>query len=216
MQATTDILSPSDRDRFFEGVAVPCVENGADAVTLEALADRSGLSEARFAEIFGEQAGIEECMLAAETAIVGDVIGTISATYAADRYEWDSGLQRMLAVLELLAANPSKAYFGQITARIAGPELREAEAGTRRVLASVVDRLRSSAPECTAPAGTASAVIGGASALIRVEIAAGRAEELPQLLPGIVYSVTVAYLGQELALALSKRARALLAGTAWG
>src|ERR1044072_9290558 len=170
MEATTDILSPSDRDRFLEAVVVLCVENGAEAVTLEALADRSGLSEARFAEIFGEQAGIEECMLAAETAIVGDVISTISATYAADRYEWDSGLQQMLAVLELLSANPSKAYLGRITARIAGTELREAEAGTRRVLASVVDRLRSSAPECTAPAGAGSAVVGGAGAVVPVGV----------------------------------------------
>jgi hypothetical protein len=215
MQLDTDILFRSDRDEFLEAVIGLCAERGWQEVTVEALAERSGLSEERFAELFGESAGVEECMLAAETAFVGEVVATVSATHAAERYEWDSGIRRMLAVLELLAANPSKAHFGCITARCAGPRVREAAEGAAAVLGTLVDELRISAPDCRAPVRAGRGVVGGGEALIRAEIAAGRAEELPRLAPTLIYASSVPYLAQELALGMAARARALLRGTAW-
>jgi hypothetical protein len=60
------------------------------------------------------------------------------------------------------------------------------------------------------PAGAALGVLGGAQALVRRELAAGRAERLPLILPDCVYSATVPFLGQEVAMQLVRQARELV------
>jgi hypothetical protein len=64
--------------------------------------------------------------------------------------------------------------------------------------------------------------VGGAEAVIRREIVAGRREELPRLLPDFIYGATVGFLGQEEgflgqeeAMRLSRQGRELLSGTRW-
>jgi hypothetical protein len=60
------------------------------------------------------------------------------------------------------------------------------------------------------PAKTALGILGGAQALVRREVALGRAERLPQLLPECVYIATVPFLGQREALRLARQAQELL------
>ncbi len=65
------------------------------------------------------------------------------------------------------------------------------------------------------PRHAASAALGGAEAVVRAEIVAGRGSELPALLPGLVYGATVPFLGQEEAMRLARQGRELLAGSEW-
>jgi hypothetical protein len=216
VKTQADIFMAPDRERFMEAMVEVCVERGFAATRVEELCERSGLPAAKFEELFGVSAGLEECMLAAENAIIGDVVSAVSGSYSADRSEWDSGILGMRAILEYMAANPSKAHFGYLSARYAAPvRVREAQESARQVLATMIDRLRENSEAAPAPPKAARAALGSADLVVRREILAGRTERLPRLLPDLVYGATVPFLGQEEALARAARARVLLKGTPW-
>jgi AcrR family transcriptional regulator len=203
-----------ERERAVRAMAELCAERGYRETTVEALIERAGLSRASFESMF--KGGLEECLLAAENAILGEVVRVVADTYSPDRSEWESGIAGIGAILELMAANPSFARTGYIVVRQAGTErAKDAyEAGITLIVA-MIDRLREYGDrEIQPPPGAARAALGGAEALIRREIDSGRAAELPRHLPDIVYAATVSFLGQEEALRLARRSRAMGPGRA--
>ena len=192
-----------------------CAERGYRETTVEAVIERAGIERESFESMFKD--GREGCLLAAENAILGEVMSVVAETYSADRSEWDSGIAGIRAILELMAANPSYANTGYIAVRQGGPQqAKEAyEAGITLIVA-MIDRLREYGDGATRPPSSARAALGGAEALIRREIVSGRTAVVPRHLPEVVYAATVPFLGQEEALRLARRGRALLAGTPWG
>jgi AcrR family transcriptional regulator len=191
-----------------------CAERGYRETTVEAVVERAGIERESFDSMFKD--GRDECLLAVENAILGEVMSVVAESYSADRSEWDSGIAGIRAILELMAANPSYANTGYIVVRQGGPcQAKDAyEAGITLIVA-MIDRLRDYGEWEAQPASVARAALGGAEALIRQEIVSGRAAELPRLLPDFVYAATAPFLGQEEALRLARRSRAMLAGTPW-
>jgi AcrR family transcriptional regulator len=214
MSVKSDIFSPSERGRVLQAAADLCAEQGYEAITMEQLVERSGVASERLSQMFGND--VEECLLAAVNAIIGEVVSAVAGSYSADRSEWDSGLLGMKALLELMAANPSFAYLGYIAARqMATPRIHETYEGAATLLTAMIDRLREQSTATGPPAKTARGTLGGAEAVARAEILAGRIEQLPRMLPDFAYGATVAFLGQEEALRFAARGRELLKGTAW-
>jgi AcrR family transcriptional regulator len=207
--------TPSARERVVAAISELCAERGYEETTVAALIERAGVSEEEFAELFGGEK--EEAILAAMNWVLGETVGVISAAYSADRSEWDSGILGTLAIMELMAANPSHAHLSYVAVRQMAPARVQAvyEAGIQ-TLAVMVERLADYPGSASPPTRAARGVIGGGEALVRREIAAGRTQQLPRLLPELVYIATVTYLGQEEALRLTRRARELLRGTPWG
>lgn len=191
-----------------------CAERGYRETTVEAVIERAGMEGEKRASLVEE--GKEELFLAAMNAILGEVVSVVAGAYSADKSELDSGIDGVRAILELMAANPSYADIGYTVGPRTGPEraMEVHEVGLK-VLVVMIDRLRDYGAWDTQPPSAAQAVVGGAEALIRQEIAAGRTAELPRLLPDLVYGATVPFLGQGPALELTRRARRLLTGTPW-
>lgn len=213
MGLKTEIFSLSERERVLQAVTELCAEQGYQSTTAKQIVERAGVSREKFDEMFG---GKEECLLAALNSIIGEVLSAVSSAYSADRSELESGLFGIKALLELMAANPSFAQLGFITCRQMGPaDARHAQESGSRLLTAMIERLWEYSSGGVQPARAARAALGGAEAVVRREIVAGRTDQLPQLLPDFTYGVTVPFLGQEEALRLSKRARKLLRGTAW-
>ncbi len=209
------ILSPSERERALRAMAELCAEQGYEETSAAQIAARAGVTVESFDRLFA--GGKEDCVVAAVNAILAEVISAVSASYSADRSEWESGIRGIKAILELMAAHPSFAHLSYIGSRQMGPaRVREANEAGVRLLSAMIERLRENAGEDLAPARAARGAFGGAEAVARREVAAGRAAGLPRFLPDFVYGATVAYLGQERALALSRQARGLLAGGPWG
>lgn len=202
------ILSPSERERALRAMAELCAEQGYEATTVEQVVARSEISEKVFTELFADK---EACASAAIDAILVEVMTTVSSSYSQDLAERDSYLLAIRAILELLAAHPSFAHVSFICARQMGPaSLSEGlDAGTR-MLSAMLDRLGNDPGSEARTAKAARAALGGAEAVVRREIAAGREESLPGLLPDCVYAATVPFLGQEEALRLARRGRELL------
>lgn len=203
-----------ERDRLMAAAAELCAERGYLEITEATIAARAGVPEQRAEELF--PGGKEECLVAAEQANLLEVVAAVSRAYSADRSEWDNVIYGVAAVLELMAERPGFAYLGFVAARqMAPPAVREIFSSGQRTLGVMLERgwdySRSPTPQL---ARVALGALGGAMAVVRREIAAGRADRLPALLPDCVYIATVPFLGQEEAARLARRARALADGGA--
>jgi AcrR family transcriptional regulator len=206
--STESIALPSDRSRLIEAMAKSCAKRGYAETTIEDVVDDARLTREDFDRHFASK---EACAVEAVETILGKTMVEISAAYSADMSEAESTLGGLRAILELFAAHPALASMAMIHSRQMMPErgLAVYESGFT-VLTSMLDRLRDNlVGDSDMPNVATRAAIGGAEALVRRELAAGRAERLPQLLPDLVYSAAVALLGREDALALARRARAL-------
>lgn len=200
-------LSPSERDRALGAISFLCAERGYLETSVEDVAARAGITEERFHELFADK---EECAVAAVNAILGEVLSVVAGSYSGGRSKWSSVLVGAKTIVELMAANPSFAYISYITARqMATPGVREAREPGVRLLRALLERLWDHSEGGAQPAQVPTAALGGAEAVVRREIAAGRAERLPQLLPDLIYGATVPFLGQKEALGLARRARQL-------
>jgi AcrR family transcriptional regulator len=206
--ATGSIALPSDRSRLIEAMARSCARHGYAETTIEDVVEDARLTRQDFDRHFASK---EACAVEAVETILGKTMVVISAAYSADMSETESTLRGLRAILELFAARPALANLAMIHSRQMMPArgLAVYESGFA-VLNSMLNRLRDNlAGESDVPRAATRAAIGGAEALVRRELGAGRAERLPQLLPNLVYSAAVALLGQDEALALAQRAREL-------
>jgi hypothetical protein len=139
------------------------------------------------------------------------VVTAVSHSYSADRSEWESVIHGVKAILELMAENPEFAYLGYVVSRQMAPgQVREINEAGHRMLEAMLERGWEYSDSACQPASAALGVLGGAEALIRRELATGRAAELPRLLPDFVYVATVPFLGQEESLRLARQAADLL------
>lgn len=202
--------SEQPRDRLIAATAALCAEDGYRALEEEAIAARAGVPWEEMGDLF--PGGKEECALAAVDAILAAGMAAIGNGYSADRSEWESVLIALMKLLDLFADLPPYARLAFIESRQSmSPEaLRRYQAGFS-IMTAMLDRLRSESRGSAEVPGTAArAAIGGGEALIRRELASGRPNRLPSLLPSLVYAATVPFLGQREALRLVRQARMLL------
>jgi AcrR family transcriptional regulator len=204
-----DIVAPSERDRLIEAMALTCAERGYAATSIEEVIARAGVSRRGFEQHFADKA---ECGIAAVNRVLAEITAAASIAYSPEYSEWEKILRGVRALLELMAARPSFAGLAQIEARQAmGPEAYELYASAIRILAAMLDRLQANALGGVArPPSAIRGAIGGAEALIRRELLAGRPERLPELLPDVIYGMLAPYLDQQEALRYAGLARELL------
>jgi AcrR family transcriptional regulator len=204
-----EIVAPSERDRLIEAMALTCAERGYAAASVEEVTQRAGVDRQSFEENFADEA---ECGIAAVNQILADITAAASIAYSPEYSEWEKILRGVRALLELMAARPSFAGLDLIEARQGmGPEAYELYTAGIRVLAAMLDRLQANALVGVArPPSAIRGAIGGAEALIRRELLAGRPERLPELLPDIIYGMLAPYLDQQEALRYAGLARELL------
>ncbi len=191
-----------------------CAKQGYIGTSVDQVIARAGVSAAQFDQLFGSK---EECLLGADNALMGEVVGAVAGAYSADRSESDSYLIGTSAILELMAADPAKAHLGYIASRQMGPpRVRAAHRAGIQALTMMIERLWEYSANEAQPASAARGALGGPEAVVRRYICEVQAQELPRLLPDFIYAATVPFLGQAEALRLSRRARTLLRNTAQG
>jgi hypothetical protein len=190
-----------------------CTERGVDELEVTEITRRARTDTETFYNLFVD---LEDCLVASTNAVTAQVLSEVSSSYSADLTEWDSGLLGIKAILELMAAQPSFAYLGYVVSRqTAPPRVQEIYRGAARMLTMMIERLWRYSELEVQPRRAARAALGACEAVVRAEIVAGRAEQLPRLLPDLAYGASVPFLGQEEARRLAKRGRELLSGTEW-
>lgn len=204
-------LGDKPRDRLLAAAAALCAERGYEEIGEEEIAERADVPIEVFGELF--PGGKEECLAAAENANLVEVVAAVSRTYSPDRSEWENVIFGVREILGLMAANPDFAYLGYVFSRQMAPgEVREINETGHRMLEAMLQRGWDYSRSPHQPACAALGVLGGAQALVRRELAEGRATRLPLLLPDCVYIATVPFLGQKEALRLARDAQSLVDG----
>jgi AcrR family transcriptional regulator len=188
-------------------MAATCAAVGYAHAEIDEVLARACLERAAFDRHFRD---IQDCALAAVDQVLAETARAVLTADIPGRPQWERLLAATLALLELFAAQPSYARLACIEARHAMPTVayERYEAGLR-ILASLVDRIRTFASGVAPPSATRGA-LGGAELLIRRELLAGRADRLPNLLPDITYGTVVPFLGQPEAMRYMELARELI------
>jgi AcrR family transcriptional regulator len=201
---TTSFTAPSERERLIAAMAAGCARNGYAGTEITDVLAASGVDGAGFERHFADKA---ECALAAANQILAETTQAVAGALAPELADWEKLIFAVRALLELMAAQPSYARLACIEARSAMPqEAYERYAAGIRVLVAMLDRARDYA-RVSVPASATRGAIGGAELLIRRELIAGRAEDLPNLLPDIIYGTVVPFLDQREALRYSELAK---------
>jgi AcrR family transcriptional regulator len=182
--------------------------------SIDEVAAEAGSSRDAFERIFGSK---EACLMDLSEVVLSDTVAAFSGAYSVDAPLRETTVQALRAMLELFAARPALAHLAFIGSRQMMPASILAQYGVGfGVLNAMLGRLRSTEVNSfQPPAGASRAAIGSVEALLRREIAEGRAGDLPHLLPDVVYAATVPLVGQEEGLKMVRRAREVLRGSAW-
>jgi AcrR family transcriptional regulator len=199
-----DVLAISDRDRILQAMADCCAEAGYGETTLEEVLKRADVDHEDFTSHF---AGKEDCALAALNKIVSETLARISmAKSNTQEATGERGVEGR-AVLELIQTRTSFAKLALVESRQGGTtRMHDAYESASRVMALMLER---SGSDGERPNTAARAALGGAEAVVRRELAAGRVVQLSSFLPDFVYAVLVPFVGQGEALRQAKLAARL-------
>lgn len=198
------LVAHSQRERILTAMARTCASKGYGATTIADIVEPAGVSRATFYELFKDK---EDCLQACMELSLADAMGRVVDAYSPDR-PWATMVRDSAAAfLDLLASRPDFARMALIEAPAAGGRAFEMYASGKRVLQALLDRGRDDPVEEQAiPSSAGRAALAAAESLIVGQIFAGNTERLPELLPDVVYIVTIPYLGQEEALRQSREA----------
>src|SRR5262249_23156122 len=140
----------------------------------------------------------EDAYIAMSNMVLGELLTAATSAYSPDKPLVHVVRDAARGILGLMSAQPTFAKVAFLDYRTATPKALQLYQSGVRVLVSLLDQLRAdSLEEVALPSSAARGAIGGAEALLRQEVSAGRTEQLSRLLPEIVYSCLVPLLGQE-------------------
>lgn len=203
MGARRALPAVSERERALLATAELWAEVGYPGLTVEGICARAGIDAENFAAEFRD---LEAAAQATFEVPIGGVVELVAEQFAPDRSEPESCAMGIVAILELMAANPAFAYVTYFGRRQPVPPSIVTVAQTAQsFVAAMMERLRESSGLGQQPAVAGIGALGAPEALIRREILAGRTEHLPSLAPQVIYGATVPFVGQEEALRLARR-----------
>jgi AcrR family transcriptional regulator len=186
------------RDRALDAVAECCAERGYAATTIEHVVARAEISREQFDALFRDK---EDAYIAMSNMVLGELLTVTTGAYSPDKPLVQVVCDAARAILDLMSSRPTYAKVAFLDYRTATPKALQLYQSGVRVLVSLLDQVRTdSMQEVPLPSSAARGAIGGAEALLRREVAAGRVEALPEILPEIIYSCLAPLLGQEEAL----------------
>jgi AcrR family transcriptional regulator len=198
------VVIRSQRTRILQAIAETTAEHGYAAATVAQVIERAGVSSATFYELFHDK---EDCFLAAVREIIAQATTVVTEAYGRqDGDDLDLVSDGIRALLGLFAEQPAYAKLLFLECRSSTPRALDLYMSSARALLSLLGR-GWAASSAVSPTLGARAILGGAEALIRNEIAHGRTERLPELLPQMIYCAVVPFRGVDEAVSRSRLAR---------
>jgi AcrR family transcriptional regulator len=196
------LTPPSQRRRILDAMVACCAEKTYAATTIADLVSRGAVSRTTFYKLFTDK---RDCFDAAVTLC----IERIAATLAAAALGWDSPAEATrratVAGLELLAAEPELALV--LSGDVLGVEPRLVDRYSR-MIAPALEAMWARAGEPPRKHSSPGLAFGRAQLLVFHEVAAGRPERLPALVPDIVYLAIAPFAGHDEALRQARIAAA--------
>jgi AcrR family transcriptional regulator len=181
------------RERLLAATPRVTATRGYEGTTVADILAEAGVGRETFYELFEDR---RDCILAAHQVLLDDLIAKVQVAYGGPG-EWVERCRATLAVLlDWFAADPAAGRFLLVELAAIGPEFHERFMGGFDRFVAVIDSgLPADLPD-PGPLPTTSLAVGAAISRVYGEVAAGRSEELPALLPQLTYEVLVPFLGE--------------------
>jgi AcrR family transcriptional regulator len=197
-------MQPAARERLLEAMLSELDERGYDAMSVAGALHGAGVSRADFEAEFADK---DACLFAAYEQLTERLARRTTAGCAGG--EWPARVRGGLeALLDELAAAPAMARVTIRTFPAISPKARSRYQGFVESFTPLLLEGRKFAKEgAELPREVEMLAIGAAEAIVFEEIEAGRAERLSSLLPEILFSVLVPFIGPEAASAEMQRAQ---------
>jgi AcrR family transcriptional regulator len=196
-----EVVAATQRDRLYDGLVHTVAAKGYVNARVSDICQAAGVTRPAF---YAQFAGKEEAFLATYRHGTTVLLEVMDQAYAAAA-DWRAGLREVVRILlDVLAAVPAFAVMAIVEIDTAGPAARTAR---DRVLDGF-GRFFAGAPDLPGAPATAGgplrrqmidAAVGGAYATIRRQVADGRAQDLPDLLPSLSYFLMAPFVGREAA-----------------
>jgi AcrR family transcriptional regulator len=197
-----DIVSQSQRQRILDAMIESCAEKTYAGTTITDIVAHAHISRTTFYKQFDDK---HACFEAAIAFCIGEMQKVAATAHSGGDCPGDAARKAATAVLEALAARPGLAQMLTGDAMAVDPKVIERY---RRATVPALEALWSQ----NGDGGPAKAhtdprlAFGQAQVLILNQIATGKPERLPELLPEIVYLTVSPYGGHEEALRQSRLA----------
>ncbi len=188
----------NQRERILAAVAEVCSASGYVSMSVEDIVVTSGVSRRTFYDNFR---GKQDVYLAAY-----DEVTTQLLTRVSDAYDAADGLvaqvrESLVTFLGFVADEPAFADMCIVEVMAAGPSALERRNRTMAAFAELIDQAAAAElPKSKLPpALTAETLVGGIYEVVYARVLQGHGEHLPALLPDLLFSVLLQYLGREAA-----------------
>jgi AcrR family transcriptional regulator len=196
----------NQRQRILAAVADVCSAAGYVAMSVEDIVVTSGVSRRTFYDNFR---GKEDVYLAAYDEVTKQLLTQVYASYEAADGLVARLRDSLSTFLNFVAEEPSFADMCIVEVMAAGSNAIERRNRTMAAFSEMIERAaaeelpKSKLP----PALTAETLVGGIYEVVYSRVLQGRGDELPGLLPDLLFSVLLPYVGQETATSLLKNER---------
>jgi AcrR family transcriptional regulator len=196
----------NQRERILAAVADVCSAAGYVAMSVEDIVVTSGVSRRTFYDNFR---GKEDVYLAAYDTVSRQLLERVYGAYEAADGLVAKTRDSLAAFLQFIAEEPALADMCIVEVMAAGAAAIERRNRTMAAFAEMIERAAAAElPKSKLPpALTAETLVGGIYEVVYSRVLQGRGEELPALLPDLLFSVLLPYVGQETAMSLLKNER---------
>lgn len=200
-----ELVERSQRERLLAAVVRVTATKGYESTTVGDVLGEAGVGRETFYELFDDKL---DCMLAAHKILVDALEEQVRAAYS-EQAPWPQRVRSALAVtLEWFAADPQAARFTLVELSTVGPAFRATFQSEYARFTRLLDEgLGDDGPDPELARATGLAV-GAIMARIYEEVVLDKADELPRLLPDLIYELLVPFVGEEVARAEQRRAAA--------
>jgi AcrR family transcriptional regulator len=193
----------NQRERILSAVGDVTSVVGYSDMSVEDVIVTAGVSRRTFYEHFKNK---EEAFLAAYDAVLAQLLTRVREAFENERTFVDRGREGLAALLDFMAREPGFARMCIVEALAAGPEAVQRRNGAMAVFAQIIhDNARELGTPHQPSQLTAETIVGGIYEVLYSRIARGEIRELPELLPGLLYSALLPYVGGEVAAAEYQR-----------
>lgn len=190
-----DEVAASQRSRILDAMKAATGELGYHDASIAEVIRRAGVTRKAFYKLFEDK---EQCFIQAyERDLARLLTLTLEAFETQDAWA-DRVRAALSALLHALARDPTAARLCFIEVMTAGPRAIAARNEAMRGFTIVFDTGRLEDDRSRPPA-LALNMVGGMSEIIHREVASGRAEDLPSVLPDLMYTSVLPILGPEAA-----------------
>lgn len=187
-------------------------EEGYEGLSVAAICTRAEIDAGTWASLFPD---VEAAARATLELPIGTMVRLVGEQFGLDRSEPESCMMGIVAILELMAANPAYAhavYIGRRSGTVPTGVNGVAKT-TGGFMVAMLERLRESSAVSAQPFGAGIGALGAAEAVVRREVLAGRASQLLRVAPSVVYGATAPFVGQKEGVRLARMSEGAAART---